>query len=239
MPIKYRKKVTKKRAYKKPVKKSYNRKSLTTLIKKVSLKQCETKNTHNILENLQLFHNSQYILQSNLLSCNQGVGDTNAGTTYNSCRLGDEVIARGISIKLWFANKLDRPNVMYKVMIVQFQSRTFPNDIFFSQGSTNIMLRDFNNEKYKLIYSKTFNCQVGYSAAVTALAGDTDGREAHKFLKIWIPLKNKRIVYDEASTMPRDKDYALVVCCYDSFGTTPIDNIATFAVNTKFYFKDP
>lgn len=86
----YNKKVARK-TYKKKV---YAKKSLVKLIKKVSLKQNETKNSHLISENNQLYHNAIQVTNS-LLALNQGIGDTQTGSSWNNLRIGDEIIARG------------------------------------------------------------------------------------------------------------------------------------------------
>lgn len=229
----------KKRAYKKKYVAKKSTKSLVKLIKKVSLKQCETKHTHQIMENVMVYHNS-INLYNNMLATYQGINDTGTGTSQNSMRVGDQVVARGISLKIWLANKLDRPNVMYKIIIYKYQSRITPtSDTFLSQGSTNIMLRDFNTEKYSIVAQKTINLQVGFSAVPTGVNGDQDGKEAHKLLKFWIPLKNKKIQYEEANLTPKYFDYGFAVVAYDSYGTLSTDIIGTYAFNMKFYFKDP
>lgn len=239
----YRKITQKKRTYKKKLIRTPYRKSTTKklvrLIKKVSLKQSETKNSHMIQENNQLNHNGIYVMNS-LLALNQGVSDTQAGSQWNACRIGDQVLARGLSIKLWIANKLDRPNVMYRIVVYKYQSRITPgSDTFLNQGATNIMLRDFNLEKYSIVKTKTFNVQLGFSAFPSGSVGDQDGREAHKLVSFWIPLKNKKIEYEEGATIPKWSDYGIAIMAYDSYGTLTTDNIASFAINYKFYFKDP
>jgi len=191
------------------------------------------------VENNNLYHNSQFIVNG-LLATTYGTGDDNSGLSANNVRLGDAVIARGLSIKLWIANKLDRPNVMYKIIIFRYQSNDNPSDIFLSQSTTNIMLRDFDTEKYSIIAQKTFNLQVGVSNVASSVnsAGATS-KEAHKYVKFYIPLKNKQIRYNNNSQIPKFKNIGFMVAPYDSYGTLTTDNIASFAYNYKFYFKDP
>jgi len=106
MPIKYRKKTVKKRVTRKPYKKN-NKKSLVQLIKKVSLKQSETKHTVYLQENIQLNHNSNAVIGS-VLATTQSVSDLSNSTNNTACRIGDQVKAVGVSFKFWFANKLDK-----------------------------------------------------------------------------------------------------------------------------------
>jgi len=243
MPFRY-----KSRKSKKYSKKSFNKRaiskaktaSLVKLIKKVSLKNTETKNTHQISENNDLNHNTQY-LTTNLLYTRQGIGDNNTGTSQYSSRIGDEVIARGIQFKLWFATKKDRPNVMFKVVVFKYYSQsTPPTTIFKGQGSSNLMLRDLDTERIKILKVKMFNINTnstnfGYDS--TWVAGQ---KEMHKYMKIYVPLKNAKIKYiaDDSGT-PMRYDIGLAVMCYDSYGTLTTDTIASYGVNVKFYFKDP
>jgi len=240
MPLK---KFSKKRTFAKKRKsfrkKSYSKnKSLVALIKKVSLKNSETKYNHISNENINLFHNTGHQF-SGLLNATHGITDNGAGTSVISNRLGDEVIGRGISIKLWIANKLDRPNVMYRICVYKYQSQSIPTLVnLFKTGSGNKIMDDLDKEYITPVYQKIFNLQVGYSA-VPAAAGDTDGREAHTYKQIWIPLKNRKIHYTDAGSIPKFTNYGFFIMPYDSFGTLITDNIASYSYQYKFYFKDP
>lgn len=235
MPIKYTKKVVKKsRRIRKP---SMKTKSLIKLIKKVSLRPCETKATHIIAENQQLYHNVPYLSYGGLNTTN-GVSEVNTGTASVNMRVGDEIIGRGLSYKFWFANKLDRPNVMYKMIFYKYQSNYTPAspNPFCNQGTTNYMIRDLDTEKFKIIKVVNFNLQTN----AQRLFGDAlVGAEGHRKISVWIPLKNQKIKYEDNSSVPRFIDYAFTIVAYDSFGTLLTDNIGSFAVNRKLYFKDP
>lgn len=240
--VKNNKKSYKKRASstKKIVKKA-KLSRLVKLIKKVSLKAAETKNTHQIEENIDLYHNGQN-LKTNLLYTRQGITDGNTGTSYYSNRIGDEVICRGLQLKFWFATKNDRPNVMFKVVVFRYYSQsTAPTTIFKSQGSSNLMIRDIDIEKLKVIKVKMFNLNTGNM--VEQGSGGTANwqrKEAHKYMKIYLPLKNQKIKYiaDDSGT-PMKSDIGFCVIAYDSYGTLTTDIIASYAYNCKFYFKDP
>ena len=230
------------RTYKKriSVKKTVkNNKSLIQLIKKVALKPVETKYSHLTAENVNINHNSGYIY-TNLLKTTQGITDTGTGISAYSNRIGDQVIARGISIKLWIANKLDRPNIMYRLVVFKYQSLNIPLITTCFKGAIgNKMMDDLDKEFITPVYQKIFNLQVGYSAYATATAGDTDGREAHTYKQIWVPLKNKQVHYADGSSAPKFFDYGFFIIPYDSYGSLTTDNIASFSYEQKFYFKDP
>ena len=218
---------------------SYKKNSLVSLIKKISLKNSETKYNHISSENIQLFHNGPNLV-NNLLACTQGITDNGAGTNVLSNRIGDEVIGRGISLKMWIANKLDRPNVMFRLVVYKYQSQTTPASInIFKTGSGNKIMDDIDKEYITVVYQKIFNLQVGYSAFATGTGGDTDGREAHTYRQVWIPLKNKKIHYNDGGSIPKFINYGFMLLPYDSFGTLTTDNIASYTYQYKYYFKDP
>jgi len=223
---------------KKVIRKASVSKGLVSLIKKVSLKPSETKNTHAISENQQLYHNVPQVVYA-MLNTTTSVNDDQNGTLNIACRVGDEVIARGLSFKFWFANKGDRPNVMYKIIFFKYQSREAPVSTapYCNQGSSNYMIRDIDTEKYKIIKVVKFNIQ---TSAQRITSTDTfNAAEGHKAISVWIPLKNQKIKYENGSGVPRFVDYAYSVVAYDSYGTLLTDNICSYAVNRKFYFKDP
>lgn len=217
---------------------SYKKKSLIKLIKNVSLKQTETKCTHWIYENVNLYHNSPS-LSGGHLATTQGVAEDNSGSgQVIQCRIGDRVYAKGLSYKFWFANKLDRPNVMYKIVFFRYQAgyTLTANDPYCSQGTTNYMIRDLDTEKFKILKVKKFNLQ---NNAQRVTSQDTfQGAEGHRAVNVWIPLKYQ-LQYENGSQTPKFTNIGFSVVAYDSYGTLLSDNIGSFAYSMKFYFKDP
>lgn len=230
MRRKYGKKSVTRKMVKKP---STTRKSLVNLIKRVSLRNVETKSVHKIQENININHNSGSI-HTNLLRTEQGITDTDTGTATYSNRLGDEITARGISIKLWIANKRDRPNVMYRMFVFKYSVGSIPSAAsLFTGANGNRIMDNLDTETISIVYQKVFNLQnnVSFSDA-------NHTREAHTYRKIWIPLKNKKIVYTNGGNQPKFNDYGFFIVPYDSYGTLTTDNIASYAFEYQFYFKD-
>lgn len=233
----YAKKLMKKG--KSPFKGYINTKKLVKLINKVSLKKAETKETHRIEENINLYHNGQNI-KSALLYTQQGLGDSDVGTSSYDCRVGNEIVAKGLSLKMWFANKLDRPNVMYRVVVFKYRADQVPATIFKSQGTSNIMLRDIDTDRYTILAVKNFNLNQGAAERILTVNDTFVGVEGHVYRKLWINLKNKKIQYtDNNSGSPKYYDIGFAVMTYDSWGTPTSDIIASYAFNAKLYFKDP
>lgn len=220
-----------KKYVKKPVK------SLTALIKKITLKTSETKFGSQNAENQQLYHNGGTAGTYNQI---QNMLQTAQSGTQNG-REGDRINAKGISIHLWLSNKLDRPNVMYRIVVYTcpFDQYTVASPSGFFQGlHANKMIDYINTDKYKLIYTKTIQ---PFSGDYSLESGATN-KEHSRQIKIYIPLKNRTITYGtDGGVIPNNQNSILCmgIIAYDSFGSLTTDNIASFSYVTKFYFKDP
>ena len=86
-------------------------------VKKVLLKVAETKHYRFAGENQQLYHNtgvSGYSFSGPIVF-NPWNSITKGTEAFN--RVGDTIIPRGMSLRLWLANKYDRPNLMYRVTV--------------------------------------------------------------------------------------------------------------------------
>lgn len=242
-----RKKSYAKRVYRKGKSpfRSYSRtKQLVKLINKISLKKAETKQTHFCEENVNMNHNSG-ILRRKLLQTNQGITDTDTGTSAYSNRIGDEIVARGIKFKFWIANKDDRPNLMYRLIVFKYQSLTTPTSTDIFKGSNgNRIMDDFDREAFTPLYQKIFKIQIGNSMSVkqgTAFITPADflRKEAYKYISFYVPLKNMKIKYADGGNVPKFNDIAMYLVPYDAYGTLTTDTIASVNWSYKFYFKDP
>lgn len=235
-----RKPVYKKRRATKRVKRTPT-KRIARVVRRVIARTAETKYKEFALENQQLFHNggtiipAQYTYQqaSNMLTLAQGQ-DVNG-------RIGDEVYAIGLSIRLWLSQKLDRPNVAWRIVVY-----SYPYDVGDATGAIDLfdstvgfgfnrLLNAINKERYRVLYDKTLSPLSGdYSLEVSSTQ-----RERSRMHNIWIPLKRK-IQYRPNSVNPKnDRDrLGLALIPYDAFGTLTTDNIASFAIYNRYFYKD-
>lgn len=209
--------------------------SLPRLIKRVSLSLGETKKSNQYSENIQLFHNVTNF-KSNLLSTTQGTRDPEGFSQMTTNRVGDEVVARGIKIRLWLSNKADRPNVMYHIFVFRYRSELTLSDGMFWRGqdglgsNMNRMVDQPNPERIKVIRHLKVH-------STTLFAPDY---EKSYLREMWIPLKSRKLQYREGnSTIPRFTDIGFAIVPYDAFGSGPLDNIASYAFTSCFYYKDP
>ena len=168
------------------------------------------------------------------------------------------IIPRGMSLRLWLANKYDRPNLMYRV-IVCILPRTVKNAVVgpgtidlgvtFQQGANgNYMTLPIDTEKgIKVLYDKIIKNESGFNAAApgpTIAGQDLLGRESHKFLKLWIKRKRSNNIMWEpqpngvGNYYIVNKPLAIYVIPYDSYATLTTDNVASCAWCGTLYYKD-
>ncbi len=222
----------------------YRKKSLKSLITKVLMKRAETKVLNGSNENIQLYHNHGASFSGmNAIIFNpwQSIG---SGAASNN-RIGTEVYPRGMAVRLHLFNKLDRPNIHYRVIVAVVPkiyngaATTSTFDFRDNTGPSNSILAWMKPDAgIKVLYDKVIVNEAHFSAAPTGTSGDQDGKEAHKFVKFYIKSKpGQKLLWGPDGNLV-NKPMIMYVIPYDSFGTVTTDNIASCAVNTRFYFKD-
>lgn len=200
------------------------------IAKKVLRSSLETKTVGKTAENVQLFHNKA-LYQGALLATTQGVQDPN-NQVGNSARIGDEISLRNVNIRFWLSNKLDRPNVMYKLFLFWYtEGQTLSDTLcFFTQS--NKMLDRINNENISVIDQKTVFSKDMY-------LNGTEKFEHSQLCTLNANWKGKKIIYDNGGTTPRKRNVGFCVVCYDAYGTLQTDNIASLAYDYVTRFQDP
>ncbi len=190
----------------------------------------ETKTVGKNNENQQLFHNKA-LYKGELLATTQGVADPDNQST-NAARVGDEILLRNCNVRFWLSNKLDRPNVMYKLFLFWYtQGQTLSDTLcFFTQG--NKMLDRINNENIGIIDQKTVFSKSMYD-------NGTEKWEHSQLCTLNGNWKGKKIVYDQGGSTPKKRNIGFCVVCYDAFGTLQTDNIASLAYDYATRFQDP
>jgi len=228
------------------------RTSFKTRVTRVLMKKAETKYFDIAEENVQLYHNNG---TSTTLASNPGSlqtifnpwADIQVGYFRNQ-RIGDRIIPRGMSLKIWFANKSDRPNVMFRVIICRAPKIVSGSTVTYNSmypfqpadlGTTgNQMILPLDKDRgIKAFYDKTFNLQLGTSNVEVPILGYV-GKELHMVKKFWIKSKGRPIQYDQASATIVNNPLLVYVIPYDSYGTLKTDNIASVSYFSRLYYKD-
>lgn len=205
----------------------------------------EQKMTNFSNQNVQLYHDGSLsslggvrLVLNNMLATTQGV------TQYN--RVGDAIYSQKVNVKLWLSNKLDRPNVMYRIIVLAGELADMPDgngptgvalsDIFYNAGAITTMTGYLNRDKFKVIrdqYVQPFGGDYSLEAS-------SDKKEHSRMFEFSIPV-NKVIRYKtDNGTVPEGANcYGLAICAYDAYGSLLTDNIASFAYSVQHLYKDP
>jgi len=216
-------------------------------VRSAVLKTAETKYYDVADENVQLYHNNgTNSLPGNpagLSTLFNPWADISKGTGRQE-RIGDKITPRGMALKIWIANKLDRPNVMYRIILARLPktlagSAVTNSNVFAFQnanlGATgNLMISPLDSDRgIRPLYDKVFNNQMGHSVSGVNL------KECHMYKKLWIKSRKARnIVYDSAGQFIVNNPLIIYIIPYDSYGTVVTDNIASCSYYARMYYKD-
>jgi len=221
-------------------------------VKKVILKTAETK-YHDIgIENEQLYHNCgsfEVLFPAYVIAIDSWFNpwlDIVKGTSRFQ-RVGDKIIARGIKINLYLANKHDRPNTMVRVIVASLpksvagtvtSSRFDPFQIANSGAMGNRMLMPPDTDKgVRFHYDKIHRMPTNQTPFTSA--GGQGAKEMTKVVKLWVKAKNN-ITYDTTDGANLVNRPLAVYCIpYEQYSTLNTDNIASCAGFMRMYYKDP
>lgn len=224
-------------------------KTLRSRVTQILNKKTETKYFDIGIENQQLYHNLGYgttlipptTLSSLPLWFNPWINILQGPARFE--RIGDKVMPRGMSIKLYIANKYDRPNTMHRVMVCilpklyagtittsNFQHLQIPNQ---GVNGNNMTLPADTDRGVKVLYDR-----VHRMSPMQKDIGNT-GKEMTKLVKLWI--KRKRagpIIYDTTNSTLVNRPLAVYVIPYEQYSTLTTDNVASCAGFLRMYYKD-
>lgn len=211
------------------------------------MRKAETKHYQVYQENVQLYHNvgksaaftgasEPYAVYLNML----GVP---VGATEQS-RVGAKVQSRGVRVQLWLSNKLDRPNVMYRIMVLTYPTLD-PNTNLIWTGLNQLVTDNIGGNPNNMlgpVDTKIYG--VKYDKRIQPFAGEYLDKEHSRYHSFFLKT-NRTITYQDladgsSNNIPKSQNnrYALFVIPYDAYGSVVTDNIATVAFQIRHFFKD-
>jgi hypothetical protein len=236
---------------------------LTKLIKKVSLSNSEPKIASQLFSSLAnpghltLGHNATFY-QGNLLKSSQGE-TANPGTNVFDNRIGNEIYAKGLKLRMQIINAPTQSNVTYKVFVFRYRTgETLQDTMFWSgpsgAGATQNRMIDFVDTREITVLktlmintsSKSANMNQSYLYSnsehpyILGSAGDGSKPKMHStYRDIWIPL-NRKIRYDDNNApTPKFTDIGLAVVAYDVNNTAQGTALGYLDFTSRLYFRDP
>lgn len=217
-------------------------------------KMIETKmGTFTSPNNVALPHNNTYIVQS------LAGGDLNPLATTNGNqdpmniigqRIGDNITLKGLMIRGFVENALERSKVYYRIMLLKLPRGFAPNRAgIYRNNCANKMIDQINTESVTVVWQKIFICQTANQAPTTVgLTGvptaATPAGIGTRTFSAWIPgnkfVRNGHVNYENNSQQVKFFDFKLVIVCYDWNGTPQdVNNVGRLnELYTKMYFQD-
>ena len=219
-------------------------------VNRVLMKKTETKHFDIGLENKQLYHN-----------LGSGVGAVPPTTvtsiqdwfnpweyiqqnTSRQGRIGDKITPTGMSIKMYFANKYDRPNTMVW-LIVALMPKTIQGSVtgtaqnpfqipnLYSLNNHLVMPAD-GDKGIKFLYDRIIRMGAGQKFTHVDSA-----KEPTKVVKLWIKRKkSSAIIFDQSTGNIVNRPIAIYAIPYEQYNTLQTDNIASCAGFMRLYYKD-
>lgn len=209
------------------------------------MKNTETKFYESGLDNMQLFHNKGFGIlapgpvPSSIPFLFNFWSNITPGSGRDQ-RIGDKITPRGMSLTMFIANKQDRANARWRVMICTVPkeyngtvtgSANF--DPFQNTGTGNRLLLAPDHDKgVKVLYDR-IHLPANYQEKTNL------DKEKAKVIKLWIKRKNaKPIVFNQALQQIVNRPIAVYIIPYEQYSTLETDNIASVSARARVYYKD-
>lgn len=224
-------------------------------VKKAVLRTAETKFSDLTFENRQLYHNlgsepspPGVVIPVNVTSSSDWFNPWSKiprGTARFE-RIGDRITPRGMSIKLYLANKDDRPNTMYRVIVAVLPKEvngSVTTNVFdpFQVGNigaigNNMILPADHDIGVKFLYDRIIRLPQD-----PGVYGPGARKEFTKVVRLWIKSKRSRqVVYSgvTGSTQIVNKPLAVYCIPYEQYSTLTTDKVGSWAGHMRMYYKD-
>lgn len=227
------------------------RQTFQSRVNRVLMKKAETKFFDIGVQDLQLYHNlgwgTSLIPPTTVTSIptwfNSWINILQGTSRFN--RIGDEITPRGMSIKMFIANKYDRPNCQVRIIVAvlpklvngiittaSFDPFQPPNQG--TCGNTNLLHAD-HDKGVKFLYDKIHHITPNMAEQVNTVKFV----EKTATFKLWIKRKkSSKIKYDTTSTTIVNKPIAIYVIPYEQYSTITTDIVMSMTGIMRMYYKD-
>lgn len=216
------------------------------------MKNTETKFYDIGIENVQLYHNcGEFItlfpgyVTSIVDWFNPWAKIQRGDNRFN--RIGDKITPRGMSIKLYLANKVDRPNTMFRVIVAvlpkstlgtittaRFDPLQIPNNGVMNNNTLQMADHDIG---VKFLYDRIHTMKTQQWTGGNA---GWNSKELTKVVRLWVKRKRSSdIIFSTSAQEIVNKPLAVYVIPYEQYSTLETDNIASCAGLLRMYYKDP
>jgi hypothetical protein len=222
-------------------------------VTQVLMKKVETKMYNFAQENIQLQHNIgrnsnaappliTFSSMSNFFNIWAGIGKGTASFQ----RIGDRITPRGMLLKIFYANKSDRVNSMFRVIIARVPKAInatatlvdnvdpFEKTLQLGTNGNKLLMNPDKDRGIKFLYDKIHRC------GAQQFNHFNQGKEYTKYFRIYIKSnKSRDIIYDSTgSSQIVNNPILMWIIPYEQYGTLETDIVASCSYEGKLYYKD-
>ncbi|ALY05861.1 hypothetical protein [Ctenophore-associated circular virus 3] len=207
--------------------KSFMSRNVSRIARQVVMRAAETKTKVINYGKTELYHNSLSVTHKlNFTAHMPAQGDGKDG------RSGDSIIGKGWKLRMTLANKGDRPNVTYRLVVFAAKAGVTPTySNTFVNVTGNGLLDGINTDRCTILYQKWLKPNKGMVGT-----SETGVREYVSTKSIWI--KREKVMKFNGLEV-NDRDVYFCMLAYDAYGTLTADNIGYMQMWGEFKYKDP
>jgi hypothetical protein len=175
------------------------------------------------------------------MATSQGVDDPQGNTQARNNRIGTDIIARGMKVKIMFISNVDRPNLNVHCYLFKYNTTYTMTDALFWAGplgigaDSNRLLDHPNTDRVQ-------SCRKIIVQNRNVNLGESNNRVTTVYREFYFPFKNWKVRYDNdtgGGKFPMYKDLGLAIVAYDTPDTNELQSVARCTATTCLYFKDP
>lgn len=230
--------------YGKYTRKYQTAKNFSTQVKRVLMKAAETKYKFGSAENVSLYHDRGTV-GAGALTTNQGAIIFNPWSNIVKGieqwdRVGDEIYARGFSLRLMCWNAPGRTAQFVRIIIAvipKIEGTVITDgtnfDLMDKYGSNDTVTGMIKVEGVKVLYDNIVTFKALGSTDTTSTSGDN-----RLFKRIYVKSKPGAKVSWGQDGKVQNKPVGVWVVPYDEYGSLRSDNILSCSYTYKMYFKD-
>jgi hypothetical protein len=211
------------------------------------MRKAETKKFTIGIENVQLYHqNGQSLLSTYSLTDLFNPWARISKGTARYQRIGDRIHPTGMKVKLYLANKTDRPNTHVRVIVCILPkthagllgAQTITTAGFDPFEGTqdygnvqNILCLDADKDKgVRFLYDRVHR--------LLPVGATFSPKEQTKLIRLSISRKSRDIVFDSDAQTITNNPLAFYVIPYEQYSTLTTDNVSSCAAQMTMYYKD-
>jgi len=199
----------------------------------------ETKHFMISFGKFELYHNIVGTSQSvlfNLNSKNSAYFPVVGPESYE--RIGDKIHIPGWQVNLLFGQKYDRPNVTFRLLIIEHDDMDGTYNAIMRGATQNCLLDIVDRNVCKVLLDRTIKKPYGAVNNTGDPLTDVTRENTFKY-SVFVPAPTKKYLFKLSSGFDHNnKTVSVCVYAYDAYGSLSTDNIGYVQAGLFYKYKD-